>query len=140
MTTVRVEESLEAPAERVWACFADFGDTSAWGPAGTHSELVGSGVGAIRTFFVGDQPQAREKLVAYDAAARTLSYTIVESPVPVRDYRATIAIRERGAGRSAIEWSSTFEPAGMPEADARGLIEAIYGGFIATLKQHLAQG
>jgi mxaD protein len=138
MVTVRVSDEIDAPAAKVWACFADFGDSSAWGPPGTHSTLEGSGVGAVRTFFVGDQPQAREQLVAFDAAEKTLSYTIVESPVPVRDYRATIAVRDAGPGRATIEWSSTFEPSGMPADDARGLMETIYAGFIATLKQSLA--
>ena len=139
MTTARVEAELEAPADAVWKCFADFGDTAAWGPPGTSSTLEGSGVGAIRTFLAGGVPQAREQLVAYDPAARTLSYTIVESPLPARDYRATIAIRDAGAGRSTIVWSSSFEPAGLPEADTRALIEQIYGSFVDTLKQHLAK-
>ena len=39
--------------------------------------------------------------------------------------------------RTAITWSSTFEPRGMPEEGVVALIESIYRMFIANLKKTL---
>jgi hypothetical protein len=51
----------------------------------------------------------------------------------VTDYRATICVRDKGAG-SELDWSVRFTPAGIPEADAAKAIEGMYGMMIGWIE------
>ena len=78
-----------------------------------------------------------ERLEAFDDDARTLSYSIQEGPIPVRDYLATISVSE-GEGGCHVDWSARYElPDGVPpEALAKGL-QGAYGGALRALKKQL---
>jgi hypothetical protein len=139
MATVTVRDELAAPIARVWACFADFGDLSAWAPGRSRVPVDGHGVGAVRTVVGDGGPSIRERLEAYDAAAHTFSYAMLsEHPFPFTDYVGTVSLRDLGSGRTSIDWSSTFEPLGLPTEKVAQLIEGIYRMFIARLKETLA--
>jgi len=138
MATAAIRDDLVAPIERVWACFADFGDLSAWAPGRTRVPVDGRGVGAVRTVAGNGTTTIRERLEAYDPAGHTFTYAMLESPFPFTDYVATVRLRDLGGGRTSIDWSSTFEPRGVPTEQAAQIIEGIYRMFIARLKETLA--
>jgi uncharacterized protein YndB with AHSA1/START domain len=134
MATAAIRDELVAPIERVWACFADFGDLSAWVPGRSRVPVEGRGVGAVRTVGGG----VRERLESHDPAAHTFTYAMLESPFPFTDYVATVRLRDLGGGRTSIDWSCTFEPRGVPAEEAARMIEDIYRMFVARLKETLA--
>jgi len=138
MARVTIRDELVAPVERVWACFADFGDLSAWAPGRSRVPVDGRGVGAVRTVAGDGGPPVRERLEAYDPADHSFSYAMLESPFPFTDYVATVRLRDLGGGRTSIDWSSTFEPRGLPTEQVAQMIEGIYRMFIARLKETLA--
>ena len=138
MATVAIRDELIAPIERVWACFADFGDLSAWAPGRSRVPVDGRGVGAVRSVGGDGEPPIRERLEAYDPANHTFSYAMLESPFPFTHYVATVGLRDLGGGRTSIEWSGTFEPRGLPTKEVAQLIEGIYRMFVARLKETLA--
>ena len=86
----------------------------------------GQSKGAVRVLMTKDGGKFTEELVAFDAAARSYQYRIIESPAPVVDYVSTIQVKETPAG-SAVVWSSRFNvKAGTSEADAKKLISGVY--------------
>jgi len=133
MATARVTRELDVPAAALWKLVAAFGDTS-WMPAGAQIEVHGSGPGMERRITAGPDKVIRERLESVDEKSRTLVYTIPENvPFPVKDYRATMRVREKGAA-SELDWSVSFEPAGASEADARKAIEGMYGVMIGWIE------
>ena len=140
MPTARVTRTLDVPADALWRLIAAFGDTS-WMPAGAKVTLHGSGPGMERRIAAGPGKVIRERLEFADSASRTLVYTIPENvPFPVKDYRATVRVREKGAG-SELDWSVTFTPTGASEADAKKAIEGMYGTMIGWIEARVkAQG
>jgi uncharacterized protein YndB with AHSA1/START domain len=138
MATATVRDELVAPVERVWTCFADFGDLSAWAPGQSRVTVDGSGVGAVRSVGGEDGPPIRERLEAYDPAEHTFTYAMLDSPFPFTDYVATVRLADLGGNRTAIEWTSTFEPRGVSAAEATETIQGIYRMFVARLKMTLA--
>lgn len=143
MASVLVEDELAAPVAAVWKHFADFGDLRGWAPGTPKVTLDGDGgtVGTVRLVESEGQPAIRERLAAYDAAAKTFSYEMLgDTPFPFAQYVATVRLRELGGERTAIAWSSTFEPRGMPESGVVELIQNIYRMFIGNLKKTLAGG
>lgn len=78
---VTVEEQLGATADRVWSFVGEFGGVERWHPGQCRCTLSGEGVGGIRT-IVRPGSVVSERLDAFDAAARRLSYSIIECDIP----------------------------------------------------------
>lgn len=133
MATARVTRELDVSADALWKLVSNFGDTS-WMPGGAQVTLRGSGPGMERRIAAGPDKVIRERLEFVDAASRTLVYTIPENvPFPVKDYRATMRVRAKGAG-SEMVWSASFEPVGASQADAVKTIQEMYGVMIGWIE------
>jgi hypothetical protein len=131
MSTVREEGELGAAIDEVWKLVGDFrGFVEAMG---VPVAVSGEGIGATRSIPLGPTPTV-ERLEELDNDAKRLVYSIVEGPIPVTGYLATMQLSELDNGRTRLEWSCTFEPAGMSEADAVELVAGIYKGGIAGLQ------
>ena len=127
---VSMQTTLAAPAGKVWQTVGDFNGLPRYVAAATKSEMQGRGVGALRTLTLPDGAQIVERLESHDDDAMTLSYSIVSGPLPVENYLSTVKVRPLAEDRCEVSWSSTFEAAGVSEAEARGAIEGIYAmGF-----------
>jgi len=136
MVSVKVSERVEASAEKVWQLFRDFGAIQRFSPQIEKVTVEGKGVGAVRTLSLPGGTSLQERLEAFDDAGRRLQYAIVAGPIPVASYLATIEVKDEGKA-CRIDWSSHFEPKGMTDDQARGMIEGVYKGGIAGVKKAL---
>jgi hypothetical protein len=48
-----------------------------------------------------------------------------------------VQVTDKGNGTCNVNWSSTFEPKGAPEADAIKVVEGIYRGGIAGARKRV---
>jgi hypothetical protein len=129
---VRREGELGASVDEVWKLISDFGGMIE-ALMGVPAELEGEGIGQTRTLPTGAEPMV-ERLELCDEATKTVQYSIVSGPFPVRDYLSTMKLTAVGDGRTKIEWSSTFEPAeGTSQLDAEKMVAGVYKGGIAGL-------
>lgn len=134
MSTANVTKTLNASAQSVWDQLSPFDRLKAGGNI-TAVEYQGQGVGMIRTIKMGDG-EVVERLEEHNAATCTFSYRILndDSPLPFTDYSATVIIRDNGDNTSTVDWTGTFEPRGVPEADAIKVATGIYAGAIKGTK------
>jgi hypothetical protein len=131
MASVREEGELGAGIDEVWKLVGDFaGFVEAMG---IPVETSGEGVGSTRTIAMGPSPTV-ERLETLDNDARQLQYSMLQGPLPVENYLATMQLSPIDSGRTRIEWSSDFEPRGISEADAIEAVRGIYRGGIAGLQ------
>jgi len=133
--TVHETIAIAAPAAAVWKQVRDFGGLSAWLPSIASSEIVvgeNNVVGAVRLLTLPDGGQVREELLAHDDATHSLSYSILEAPLPVKDYRSTITVRKAGEG-TEVEWNGSFD-AGPEMVE---VFTGIYRGGLENLKSML---
>lgn len=136
--TVSVVETVQlaTAAGRTWDAIKDFGTWQSWHPAFASTQMIqgnGQSKGAVRALMTKDGGKFTEELVAFDAAARTYQYRIIESPAPVADYVSTIQVKETPVG-STVVWSSHFNvKAGTSEADAKKLISGVYRAGLDNL-------
>ena len=135
MSHAVVKKTVHAPVDAVWETLSQFGGIEEYVPAIVSCVLEGSGLGARRTLVFGDGATVLEELVALDDRQRTLSYAILDSPLPFDDYLATIRVRETDAHHCEIEWSSTFQPEGAPEPDIVEMVQDIYNSAIRGLEE-----
>ncbi len=135
MSKVTMNTIINASADEVWKLLRDFNGLPRFIAAIKASTMEGAGVGAVRTLIVdGGGPPIVERLERLDDKARTLSYSIVTSPLPVEGYFATVEVKDAGAGRCELTWSSTFQPKDAPESVAVQTIEGVYAGAFEGLK------
>ena len=132
MTEVRAEAEVGASADEVWALVGDFGGfVEALGaPVTVDGE---PGVGQLRSIEMGGATTV-ERVESLDPVSRTISYSVQSGPLPVQDYLATMQVHDAGADRTRVTWEARFQPAGMPEEDAKGLITAIFQGGLTALQ------
>lgn len=84
--------------------------------------------GLTRTITLPDGKKVVEKREAFDEAARSYGYTILEAgPLPVTNYHSKLSINAKGEG-SQIVWTGHFDAKGASDADAQKAIEGIYKG------------
>jgi hypothetical protein len=131
-----MQTTIRAPADKVWETIRNFNGLPKFIAAITSSNMEGSGEGAVRTLTLQDSDSPIvERLERLDYQARILSYSIVESPLPLEDYIAIMEVRELDKNQCELKWSSTFEPQGVPEAEAIKIVEGVYSMGFNGLKK-----
>ena len=136
MAKVSMSQSVSASAGDVWGVIGDFSTIDTWLPPIASCESDGNTVGTMRKLTTGDGAVVHERLDSIDAAQRTYTYSITDSPLPLEGYQATIRVADGGGvGSAEVHWSSEFEPAGAPEADVVAIIEGIYQAGFDALKE-----
>lgn len=134
MTTVTVTETIQGDAGRVWSLLSDFAGIQVGGPI-TSFETEGEGVGMVRTIGMGGG-RIVERLDHHDAGDMAFAYSIINEDcvLPVSQYSARVKVTDQRDGSCRVDWTGTFEPKGVPEADAIQLVEGIYRGGIARAR------
>lgn len=136
MATTTASVRVPVPPDRVWRLIGGFGTLPDWLPYIPTSEL-GEG-GRVRTLTDVDGGVIVERLEAFDDKARTYSYSILRAPFPVTGYLSTLTVHpEPGTDCARVEWSGSFTPEGIGEAEAVALFHGIYADGLAALSAAL---
>jgi hypothetical protein len=123
---------IPVSADKVWQLVGGFLSLPDWLPLIAKS--VPDQGGRIRHLTTQDGGAISERLESFDNQARTYSYSITQGPFPVTDYLATLKVSVDGDQASVVEWSGTFTPAGVSDAEAEALFKGVYEGGLAALK------
>ncbi len=129
---VKEETLLNAPAKAVWALVGGFQVLDRWHPAVVSSTLLGTGkeIGDIRVLTLNDNANIVERLEFYDDDAMTFRYQILESPLPVKNYRSSVTVKSAEDGKTIVIWQSSFKAEGASNDEAKKTISSIYlAGF-----------
>lgn len=122
-----------AAAQDVWETIRDFGGVNRWAPNIVRLEVSGSGIGALRTVIFKDGGRVVERLENLSDATKSLSYAILETPLPMEGCVSSLTVREMGPNRCEVEWYSTFGAKGAAESEVTRLLEKIYRVALARL-------
>jgi len=128
MAAGTAQTDIARDPDDVWKLVGDFGGLASWMPGIDQCDLDGD-VRAIKTMGI----EIKEQLRARDDAARTISYSIVDSPMPLEHHLATIAVTPREGG-SHVTWAVEVRPDEM-----LGAFLPIYQQSVDALKARLEQ-
>ncbi|RFU45234.1 SRPBCC family protein [Paraburkholderia sp. DHOC27] len=128
---------IALPADEVWQLIGGFGSLPEWLPYIPESEL--SEGGRVRHLTNPGGQTIVERLIAFDNAARSYTYAILQAPFPVRDYQSTLKVVERGSHDCRVEWSGRFVPTSGTDEDASRLFQGIYEDGLKALANELAK-
>jgi hypothetical protein len=144
MVQIYVSSVIDAGADSVWSRIRDYNGLPLWHPGIADSRIENSQpadrVGCIRHIHTRDGGSIRERLLALSDYEYSCIYEILESPMGVANYIATLKLTPVTDGaRCFAEWSAEFDCAEGRERELTELIggSVFQGGFDA-LKRHFA--
>jgi hypothetical protein len=105
---------INAPIEAVWNEIRDFNALPLWHPAIARSEIeddrASDSVGCVRSFYLQDGGFLREQLLALSDVEHSFTYSILVSPMPVKNYVATFKLTRVTVGDHTLaEWWADFD-------------------------------
>ena len=133
MLNIVETSDIEASADTVWALVGAF-DRLDWVPNVTGISCVGQGVGATRRFTV-DRHTMKERQVARDESGRSYSYHLLEGPLPVADYEATIAVEPLDVFGARVSLSARCEPVNVDVARCEWMLRKAYRHCLMNLRR-----
>lgn len=144
MVTVRRSTIIDAPVEAVWELVRDFNGHDRWHPAVERSRIEqGRGadeVGCVRDFRLADGGRIREQLLRLSDRDRSFTYCILEAPLPLVDYVATLSLKPVTDGnRTFCQWQGRFRPPSGRVAELASIVgEQIYEAGFAAIRERVA--
>ena len=145
MAKVYTSSVLDAPADAVWSEIRDFNGLPRWHPAIKDSyiehQLPADKVGCIRNFTLHAGGRIREQLLALSDFDYSVTYSILESPMGVENYVATLKLSPITDGnRTFAEWTAEFDcaPARTKEL-AQNIGQGVFQGGFDALRSRLGR-
>ena len=144
MPRVYISSVINAPAGRVWERVRDFNALPRWVPAVRESRIENGEpadkIGCVRAFRLQNGDPLRERLLGLSDFDYFCTYSILESPMPLTDYIATLRLTPVTDGdRTFAEWTAEFECA--PEV-AQELVsnigQNVFQAAFESLKRQMA--
>ena len=143
MIRVYVSSVIDSSAENVWSRVRDFNGLPVWHPAIADSRIENNEppdrVGCIRHFHTRDGGLIRERLLGLSDYDYTQTYEILESPLGVANYVATLKLTPiTEGGRCFAEWSAEFDCAEGREAElTAGIGQGVFQTGLNALQRGL---
>jgi hypothetical protein len=135
---------IDATADDVWSRIRDFNALPIWHPSIADSRIENNQpsdrIGCVRYFHLRDGGLIRERLLALSDYDFTCSYSILESPMGVENYVATLKLTPvTDGGRCFAEWSAEFDCPASREAELSQMIgQGVFQVGFDALKRYFA--
>lgn len=143
MASIYVSQMIDAPATKVWASIRDFNALPDWHPLIVDSRievgLASDQVGCVRAFQLTDGGRIREQLLALSDFDYSFSYAILDSPMPLNNYVATVKVTPvTETDGSFVEWQAEFDCAPNDEDDLIKMIsEDVFAAGLKAIQEKL---
>ncbi|MCX7329557.1 MAG: SRPBCC family protein [Hyphomicrobiales bacterium] len=143
MARVYVSSVIDAPVAKVWAKVRDFNALPRWVPAVRESRIENGEpadkVGCVRDFHLQNGDHLRERLLGLSDYDMFCTYSILESPMPLTDYIATLRLTPITDGdKTFAEWTAEFECAPELAADlVSGIGTNVFQAGFDSLKRQM---
>ena len=119
--------------------FWDFNALPSWHPAIAQSEIEGGrasdAIGCVRSFSLKDGGHLREQLLALSDVDHSFSYSILVSPMPVKNYVATFRFTPVTVGNGTFtEWWADFDvTSGSEDAMVAQIGDGVFVGEVQSV-------
>lgn len=136
---------IDAPIDEVWQLLRDFNGHDSWHPAVAVSRIEerrsADEVGCVRDFALAAGGAIREQLLSLSDRDYSFTYCILDAPVPLEGYVATVRLKPVTDGnRTFWHWRSEFKPPPEREVElARMVGEDIYERGFSAIKAIIAR-
>jgi Polyketide cyclase / dehydrase and lipid transport len=116
--------------QKIWAFAGDFCSIKDWHPLVADCKESQEGDVTFRTLTLKDGGTIKERLTDKDDLS--YSYEIVESPLPVKNYKAKFWVEpDDEPGRTAVYWEAEFDANGASDEEAT---KKVFDVLVAGMK------
>ncbi|WP_141138221.1 SRPBCC family protein [Boseongicola aestuarii] len=130
MAYIKISHEYKATADHIWSLIGEPGKLADWHPAIASSPISHNS----RVCTLADGGVVKEEITAHDPLARSYSYRIIESPLPMSDYISTIRVEPINSGGAEVVWEAQFEPVGIELSQLEGLLAGLYNAGLEALE------
>jgi hypothetical protein len=142
MARIYISSVIPAATPKVWERVRDFNALPRWHPAIRESRIENAEpsdkVGCVRDFRLQNGDRIRERLLGLSDYDYFCTYAILESPMPLTNYIATLRLTPVTDGdRCFAEWSAEFDCAAEVADDlAHNIGLNVFQAGFDSLKRH----
>jgi hypothetical protein len=135
---------IDAPVDRVWTILRDFNGFDRWLPpikASTIERHVPADlIGCVRRVQLQDGAEVREQLLGLSDLEMTISYCLLDTPIPLFNYVAHVRLLPVTDGnRTFWHWEARFTAPARAEADMTHLVaELIFQAGFESIRNYKA--
>jgi Polyketide cyclase / dehydrase and lipid transport len=130
---VRQVAEIKASPATVWAKIGDWCAIKNWHPAIANCEASKKAGETFRTLTLKDGGKIVEKMTK--TGKTSYSYDIIDGPLPVKNYSATLAAKADSLGTTDLVWTAKFDPKGKTDAEAAAVINGIFEAGLKSIKE-----
>lgn len=129
---------VKAPVAAVWSLIGSFCGIKNWLPP--VGQCIEDGKAPPTRILVTKDGKAAfvELETARNEAGHSYSYHFLASPLPVKNYTATIKVTAKGNG-STISWSGSYTPDRGQEKAANDALAGVYEAGLGEIKKRFAK-
>ena len=135
MPKVTMSTPVAMNADALWQAIGSFAAIGNWHPMMEKVEADGENKGSTRRLQLVGGAQILERLEEVSPTERLYRYSIVQSPLPIKDYVSEIRVKDNGDGTSTVEWSSDFNVNSSNESDVVKTIQSVYQAGLDNLRK-----
>lgn len=135
MTHVSVTEHYDIDAPAIWKLVSQANAMDKYLPEMIVScDLESNEAGGKRVCKT-EQGIINETIVRNDHENMIFVYSIDndDAPLPVSNYLGTVTVKQLSAGKTEINWSASFKPAGIPEEEIVSMLEHTFQNLMANI-------
>lgn len=143
MIKTQVSQVIDAPLERVWHTIRPFDSLAEWHPFVAHCDMenqqASNTVGGIRAITLKEGGLVRETLLGLSDTEHRIVYDIIDSPMPVENYMASIRLYPvTETDQTFACWEVVFDTPDNQQQDMIATLQGIFRSGLAQLNQQLA--
>lgn len=148
MPRVYYSTIISAPIEEVWKYVRDFNSLPKWHPGITASEIEGgcgpdcnACPGIVRHFQLADGSWMREQLISLSEADYTVTYSIIESAMKLKNYVASLSLAPIVAtDETFAEWEAVFDSTDLAaEEETEDIVYEVFSSGLEHLDEVLME-
>ncbi|MBV9763207.1 MAG: SRPBCC family protein [Acidobacteriaceae bacterium] len=129
---LRVESSgqIDAPVDVLWSFVSNFNNIAHWHPDVIASRLesgTGRDAGSVRNLRLRNGMSIRERLLAISPENHYYKYSVIESPLPMRDHESLVRFTRLNESQTRVTWIAEFSATG---GDAEALANGVKAGVM----------
>ena len=143
MAKVFVSHVIPAPVAAVWPILRDFNGLPQWtrfvADSRIEQNFPAAQIGCIRNFRLKDGGRIRERLLALSDYDMSCTYAILESPMAVENYVATLSLAPiTETGQSFAQWTAQFDCAPEREQElVHHIGRNVFAAALAALAEQM---
>ena len=130
--------AVNCSAARLWQLVGQFAGFEAFIPEMTHTEMTGTGVGALRTKYFRDGHRVVEQLNSRDDQAMHMTWTTIYNTLGVARLWAAMRVEALGTECSKVTWTIVAEPVDLTQVGFEAFVQGFTNSALENVRRLLS--